>query len=290
MSIKPETIKLLRQKTGAGMMDCKKALSENEGDIEKAEEWLRKKGINTAQKKSSRLATEGLINVATGKKGSVIVEINSETDFVARNETFQKFCDDVANTCLEYEVKDKDLLLKSNFINSDTLVETELTNVIAKLGENIVIKRLNYISEPGLFYQKYLHNAISPNSGKIGVLLSFSVENNGKDVESFSKQLCMHIAAADPLSMDIESLSPDVVEKERVIFSEQVKSSGKPENIIEKIVEGKIKKFYSEVCFLEQTYVIDNKTIIKDCIANFNKDTGLNFSVNNFLVYKLGQD
>ncbi len=290
MSIKPETIKLLRQKTGAGMMDCKKALSENEGDIEKAEEWLRKKGINTAQKKSSRLATEGLINVATGKKGSVIVEINSETDFVARNETFQKFCDDVANTCLEYEVKDKDLLLKSNFINSDTLVETELTNVIAKLGENIVIKRLSYISEPGLFYQKYLHNAISPNSGKIGVLLSFSVEDNGKDVESFTKQLCMHIAAADPLSMDIESLSPDVVEKERVIFSEQVKSSGKPENIIEKIVEGKIKKFYSEVCFLEQTYVIDNKTIIKDCIANFNKDTGLNFSVNNFLVYKLGQD
>ena len=290
MTIKPETIKLLRQKTGAGMMDCKKALSENEGDIEKAEEWLRKKGINTAQKKSSRLATEGLINVATGKKGSVIVEINSETDFVARNETFQKFCDDVANTCLEYEVKDKDLLLKSNFINSDTLVETELTNVIAKLGENIVIKRLSYISEPGLFYQKYLHNAISPNSGKIGVLLSFSAEDNGKDVESFTKQLCMHIAAADPLSMDIESLSPDVVEKERVIFSEQVKSSGKPENIIEKIVEGKIKKFYSEVCFLEQTYVIDNKTIIKDCIANFNKDTGLNFSVNNFLVYKLGQD
>ena len=290
MSIKPETIKLLRQKTGAGMMDCKKALSENEGDIEKAEEWLRKKGINTAQKKSSRLATEGLINVATGKKGSVIVEINSETDFVARNETFQKFCDDVANTCLEYEVKDKDSLLKSNFINSDTLVETELTNVIAKLGENIVIKRLSYISEPGLFYQKYLHNAISPNSGKIGVLLSFSAEDNGKDVESFTKQLCMHIAAADPLSMDIESLSPDVVEKERLIFSEQVKSSGKPENIIEKIVEGKIKKFYSEVCFLEQTFVIDNKTIIKDCIANFNKDTGLNFSVNNFLVYKLGQD
>lgn len=290
MSIKPETIKLLRQKTGAGMMDCKKALSENEGDIEKAEEWLRKKGINTAQKKSSRLATEGLINVATGKKGSVIVEINSETDFVARNETFQKFCDDVANTCLEYEVKDKDSLLKSNFINSDTLVETELTNVIAKLGENIVIKRLNYFSEPDLFYQKYLHNAISPNSGKIGVLLSFSAEDNGKDVESFTKQLCMHIAAADPLSMDIKSLSPDVVEKERVIFSEQVKSSGKPENIIEKIVEGKIKKFYSEVCFLEQTFVIDNKTIIKDCIANFNKDTGLNFSVNNFLVYKLGQD
>ena len=133
----------------------------------------KKKSINTAQKKSSRLATEGLINVATGKKGSVIVEINSETDFVARNETFQKFCDDVANTCLEYEVKDKDLLLKSNFINSDTLVETELTNVIAKLGENIVIKRLSYISEPGLFYQKYLHNAISPNSGKIGFYFHF---------------------------------------------------------------------------------------------------------------------
>ena len=191
---------------------------------------------------------------------------------------------------MEYEIKDRESLLKSNFINSDTLVETELTNVISKLGENIVIKRLNYISEPGLYYQKYLHNAISLNSGKIGVLLSFSVEENNKDVESFTKQLCMHIAAADPLSMDIEGLNPDLVEKERVIFTEQVKSSGKPENIIEKIVDGKIKKFYSEVCFLEQTYVIDNKTIVKDCILNFNKETGLNFSINNFLVYKLGQD
>ena len=290
MSVKPETIKLLRQKTGAGMMDCKEALSENNGDIEKAEEWLRKKGINTAQKKSSRLATEGLINVATGKKGSVIIEINSETDFVARNETFQKFCDDVATTCLENEIKDKDSLLKSNFINSNTLVETELTNVISKLGENIVIKRLNYISEPGLFYQKYLHNAISSNSGKIGVLLSFSAEDNSKDIESFTKQLCMHIAAADPLSMDIEGLSPRVVEKERAIFTEQVKSSGKPENIIEKIVDGKVRKFYSEVCFMEQTYVIDNKTIIKDCISNFNKETSLNFSVKDYLLYKLGQD
>lgn len=290
MSVKPETIKLLRQKTGAGMMDCKEALSESNGDIEKAEEWLRKKGINTAQKKSSRLATEGLINVATGKKGSVIIEINSETDFVARNETFQKFCDDVATTCLENEIKDKDSLLKSNFINSDTLVETELTNVISKLGENIVIKRLNYISEPGLFYQKYLHNAISSNSGKIGVLLSFSAEDNSKDIESFTKQLCMHIAAADPLSMDIEGLSPRVVEKERAIFTEQVKSSGKPENIIEKIVDGKVRKFYSEVCFMEQTYVIDNKTIIKDCISNFNKETSLNFSVKDYLLYKLGQD
>ena len=290
MSVKPETIKLLRQKTGAGMMDCKEALSENNGDIEKAEEWLRKKGINTAQKKSSRLATEGLINVATGNKGSVIIEINSETDFVARNETFQKFCDDVATTCLENEIKDKDSLLKSNFINSNTLVETELTNVISKLGENIVIKRLNYISEPGLFYQKYLHNAISSNSGKIGVLLSFSAEDNSKDIESFTKQLCMHIAAADPLSMDIEGLSPRVVEKERAIFTEQVKSSGKPENIIEKIVDGKVRKFYSEVCFMEQTYVIDNKTIIKDCISNFNKETSLNFSVKDYLLYKLGQD
>tara|TARA_B100001057_G_scaffold243882_1_gene244226 strand:+ start:91 stop:963 length:873 start_codon:yes stop_codon:yes gene_type:complete len=290
MSVKPETIKLLRQKTGAGMMDCKEALSENNGDIEKAEEWLRKKGINTAQKKSSRLATEGLINVATGKKGSVIIEINSETDFVARNETFQKFCDDVATTCLENEIKDKDSLLKSNFINSNTLVETELTNVISKLGENIVIKRLNYISEPGLFYQKYLHNAISSNSGKIGVLLSFSAEDNSKDIESFTKQLCMHIAAADPLSMHIEGLSPRVVEKERAIFTEQVKSSGKPENIIEKIVDGKVRKFYSEVCFMEQTYVIDNKTIIKDCISNFNKETSLNFLVKDYLLYKLGQD
>ena len=290
MSVKPENIKLLREKTGAGMMDCKSALKETDGDLEKAEDWLRKKGINTAQKKSAREASEGLITVSINNSSGVIVEINSETDFVARNENFQKFCLDITNLCLIKKINDVESLLKVDFDDSGNTVENELTNVISKLGENIVIKRLNYEFHEGNFFQKYLHNAISDNSGKIGVLLSFSAKSFNENVEFFSKQLCMHIAASDPISIEIEGLDQEIINKERAIFFEQLKSSGKPEDILEKIVDGKIKKFYSEVCLLEQTFVIDNKTTVKESIINFNKENNCDFKIINFIIYKLGQD
>ncbi len=290
MSVKPENIKLLREKTGAGMMDCKSALKETDGDLEKAEDWLRKKGINTAQKKSAREASEGLITVSINNSSGVIVEINSETDFVARNENFQKFCLDITNLCLIKKINDVESLLKVDFDDSGNTVENELTNVISKLGENIVIKKLNYEFHEGNFFQKYLHNAISDNSGKIGVLLSFSAKSFKENVEFFSKQLCMHIAASDPISIEIEGLDQEIINKERAIFFEQLKSSGKPEDILEKIVDGKIKKFYSEVCLLEQTFVIDNKTTVKESIINFNKENNCDFKITNFIIYKLGQD
>ena len=290
MSVKPENIKLLREKTGAGMMDCKSALKETDGDLEKAEDWLRKKGINTAQKKSAREASEGLITVSINNSSGVIIEINSETDFVARNENFQKFCLDITNLCLIKKINDVESLLKVDFDDSGNTVENELTNVISKLGENIVIKKLNYEFHEGNFFQKYLHNAISDNSGKIGVLLSFSAKSFNENVEFFSKQLCMHIAASDPISIEIEGLDQEIINKERAIFFEQLKSSGKPEDILEKIVDGKIKKFYSEVCLLEQTFVIDNKTTVKESIINFNKENNCDFKINNFIIYKLGQD
>ena len=290
MSVKPENIKLLREKTGAGMMDCKSALKETDGDLEKAEDWLRKKGINTAQKKSAREASEGLITVSINNSSGVIVEINSETDFVARNENFQKFCLDITNLCLIKKINDVESLLKVDFDDSGNTVENELTNVISKLGENIVIKKLNYEFHEGNFFQKYLHNAISDNSGKIGVLLSFSAKSFNENVEFFSKQLCMHIAASDPISIEIEGLDQEIINKERAIFFEQLKSSGKPEDILEKIVDGKIKKFYSEVCLLEQTFVIDNKTTVKESIINFNKENNCDFKIINFIIYKLGQD
>ena len=290
MTIKPENIKLLREKTGAGMMDCKTALSEMDGNIEKAEEWLRKKGINTAQKKSARLATEGLISVAIKDSSSVILEINSETDFVARNENFQKFCNDISDLCLTQNIDNKESLMRAKFHDSNNTVENELTNVISKLGENIVIKKFAYQSQEGLFFQKYLHNAISDNAGKIGVLLSFKIDDFDEKVDSFSKQLCMHIAAADPISIDIDSLDKKIIDKEKSIYLEQLKSSGKPENILEKIVEGKIKKFYTDVCFLEQTFVVDNKTTVKECVENFNKENNKDLKINNFIMYKLGQD
>ena len=290
MSVKPENIKLLREKTGAGMMDCKSALKETDGDLEKAEDWLRKKGINTAQKKSAREASEGLITVSINNSSGVIIEINSETDFVARNENFQKFCLDITNLCLIKKINDVESLLKVDFDDSGNTVENELTNVISKLGENIVIKKLNYEFHEGNFFQKYLHNAISDNSGKIGVLLSFSAKSFNENVEFFSKQLCMHIAASDPISIEIEGLDQEIINKERAIFFEQLKNSGKPEDILEKIVDGKIKKFYSEVCLLEQTFVIDNKTTVKESIINFNKENNCDFKINNFIIYKLGQD
>ena len=290
MLVKQENIKLLREKTGAGMMDCKSALNETDGDLERAEEWLRKKGINTAQKKSAREASEGLITVSIKDSSGVIIEINSETDFVARNENFQKFCLDITNLCLIKKIDDKEALLKSEFSDSGKTVEDELTNVISKLGENIVIKKLNYEFGKGYFFQKYLHSAISENSGKIGVLLSFNAKHFNEKVDLFSKQLCMHIAASDPIAMEVENLDQEIINKERAIYHEQLKSSGKPENILEKIVDGKIKKFYTEVCLLEQIFVIDNKTTIKESIINFNKENSEKFEINNFIMYKLCQD
>ena len=290
MLVKPENIKLLREKTGAGMMDCKSALNETDGDLERAEEWLRKKGINTAQKKSAREASEGLITVSVKDSCGVIIEINSETDFVARNENFQKFCLDITNLCLIKKIDDKEALLKSEFSDSGKTVEDELTNVISKLGANIVIKKLNYEFGKGYFFQKYLHSAISENSGKIGVLLSFNAKHFNEKVDLFSKQLCMHIAASDPIAMEVENLDQEIINKERAIYHEQLKSSGKQDDILEKIVDGKIKKFYTEVCLLEQIFVIDNKTPIKESIINFNKENNDDFKINNFIMYKLGQD
>ena len=287
MSITSEDIKKLRIKTGAGMMDCKKALDET-NNIEKAVEWLRKKGINTAQKKSERSATDGLITIKIEDNTGVILEINSETDFVAKNEHFQEFCENISTLCVKNKIQNIDDLFESSFENSDNNVKVELTNLISKLGENIVIKKLKLVNDPKLKLQKYLHNSVSENSGKLGVLLSFDVKEINSNVSDLSKQICMHIAATEPKSVDIDSLDSSLILKEKNIYKEQLKSSGKPDDIIEKIIDGKIKKFYEDVCLLEQLFVIDNKKKIKDIISEFNKNNNLDFNINNYLIFKLG--
>ncbi len=287
MSFTPEDIKKLRDKTGAGMMDCKKALDETK-DIDKAIDWLRKKGINTAQKKSERSATDGLITIKIDDITGVILEINSETDFVAKNETFQEFCENISSLCAKNKIQNLDDLLDSSFDSSGNKVKDELTNLISKLGENIVIKRLKIINDTNLKLQKYLHNSVSENSGKLGVLLSYSVKEDNVNVSELSKQICMHIAATEPKSIDIDSLDSSLVSKEREIYKDQLKSSGKPDNIIEKIIEGKIKKFYEDVCLLEQPFVIDNKIKIKDVISEFNKNNNLDLTIKNYFIFKLG--
>ena len=290
MNFKSGDIKTLRDKSGAGMMDCKKALDESDGNIEKAIEWLRKKGINTAQKKSARSASDGLVTVKIEKNLGVILEVNAETDFVARNENFQTFCDELASTCIYNRTKSLNDLLNSKFISSELPVQENLTNIISKLGENIVVRRLHYLDNGDSPLQKYLHNSINSNSGKIGVLLSFDVNENSEIVQEFSKNICMHIAATDPKSINIEDLDTELINKERSIYLDQIKSSGKPEDILNKIVEGKIKKFYEEVCLMEQFFVMDNKIKIKEHISAFNKEHNLDFKIKNYVIFKLGQE
>ena len=181
-------------------------------------------------------------------------------------------------------------MLECKFFSSQESVKETLTNTISKLGENIVIRRLEYIHEKEKFLQKYIHNAINSNSGKIGVLLSFSSNNKSNDIEEFSKNICMHIAATDPKSINIDNLDGKLIEKEKSIYKEQLKSSDKPENIIEKIVDGKIKKFYEEVCLMEQLFVMDNKLKIKECITSFNNQYNSDFKIEHYIVFKLGQE
>ena len=287
MSFTPEDIKKLRNKTGAGMMDCKRALDETK-DIEKAVDWLRKKGINTAQKKSERSATDGLVTIKIADSIGVILEINSETDFVAKNEYFQEFCETTSMLCVKNHIENIDDLLDSSFENSGNKVKDELTNLISKLGENIVIKKLKLVNDPKLRLQKYLHNSVSENSGKLGVLLSFSVREINNDVNDISKQLCMHIAATEPKSIDIDSLDKSLISKEKDIYKDQLKSSGKPDDIVNKIIDGKIKKYYEDVCLLEQPFVIDNKIKVKDVISEFNKNNNLDLNIKNYFIFKLG--
>ena len=289
MTVTSKDIKLLRDKTGAGILDCKKALDETTGNIEKAIEWLRKKGINTAEKKSSRDALDGLITVDFNNNGGVVVEINAETDFVARNENFQKFCADISSLCLKKQINNLDDLLSESYLGNEKSVKDELANVISKLGENIVIKRFELINNQNCFYQKYLHNSVNENSGKIGVLLAYTSKENNNVVKEFSKNIAMHIAATEPKSIDIERLDKKIVEREKAIYEEQLKSSGKPQDIIEKIVDGKIKKFYDQVCLLEQFFVMDPKVKIKDVIQELNKNNNNDFKIIKYYMYKLGQ-
>lgn len=290
MGLSSQTIKELRDKSGAGMLDCKKALEESEGNVEKAIEWLRKKGINTANKKATRDASDGLITAKIKDGSAVLLEVNAETDFVAKNEIFTDFCENLSVTCLTQDVQDVSSISNLNFSGTEQKVGDVLTDLIAKLGENIVIKRFIKLSNKTENYQKYLHNSINENSGKIGVLLAYECDENNEKVSNLSKNLCMQIAASTPKSIDRESLDSKLVENEELIFREQLNNSGKPDEIINKIVEGKINKFYEEVCLNEQIFVMDGKIRINKLISNFNNENTLNFKIINFYIYKLGQE
>lgn len=251
-------VRNLREKTGAGMMDCKKALSENNGDFDAAVDWLRTKGLSKAAKKSDRVAAEGVIAAAIsadGKQGALI-ELNAETDFVARNEKFQAFAVSIANDALK--ASDFDALKASK--------GDELTNLIATIGENMTLRRSDTLSVDNGVVATYIHGALAPNVGKIGVLVA--IEGKGDDLATLSKQIGMHIAATNPLALSVDELDKDAVERERQVFHTQAVESGKPEGVIEKMVEGRIRKFYEESVLLEQTFVVDGESKIKDLLSN----------------------
>ncbi|MFT8891807.1 MAG: translation elongation factor Ts [Acetobacter papayae] len=257
-------VKDLREKTGAGMMDCKKALNEAAGDIEAAVDWLRKKGLAAAAKKSGRVAAEGLVAVASNDLSAAMVEVNAETDFVARNEAFQTFVEEVAKVALTVG---EDLeAIKAATLASGRTVAEELTHLIATIGENMSLRRARVFTVPSGVVATYVHGALRQGLGKIGVLAAIEAPSASDAIEVLGRQIGMHVAATRPSSLDVDNLDQDAVARERAVLIEQSRASGKPEAIIEKMVEGRIRKFYEEVVLLEQVWVHDGETRVKDVV------------------------
>jgi elongation factor Ts len=281
-------VKELRDKTGAGMMDCKKALIEAAGDIETATDWLRKQGLAAAAKKSGRIASEGLVGVYVKDNKGAIVEVNSETDFVARNTDFQAFVTNVAELALEAK-GDIGALKAMPYPGSGRTVEEELTNLIATIGENINLRRVGFMEVGQGALGFYMHNAQGPGIGKIGVLVGLEAASDGTGLPALAKQLAMHVAAAVPQAVSREELDPAVVERERNILMDQARESGRPENIIEKMVEGRIRKFYEEACLVDQTFVIDGESRISSVLDTASKEAGAPVRVNSFVRFALGE-
>ncbi|HKD47598.1 MAG TPA: translation elongation factor Ts [Rhizomicrobium sp.] len=285
-NITASMVKDLRDKTGAGMMDCKAALSETNGDMEAAIDWLRKKGISKAAKKAGRAAAEGLVGVAVHKGTGALVEVNAETDFVARNDEFKSFVKAAANLALK-EGGDLEKLLAAKHGSSN--VQQTLTELVAKIGENMSVRRTVALSvEPGVV-GAYVHNATSPELGKIGVLVALKSTADQTKLSALAKQLAMHVAAASPLAITPEHLSKEVVERERGVQWELAKQSGKPDNVIEKMMEGRMRKFYEDTVLLSQTFVIDGETQVGRVIEKSAKEIGAPITVEGFVRFQVGE-
>lgn len=281
-------VKALRDKTGAGMMDCKKALDENDGNIEAAVDALRAKGLAAAQKKSSRTAAEGLVGVAVSGTKGVAVEVNSETDFVAKNEQFQDFVLKTTEAALDVSGDDVDALKSAAYPGGGTVAD-KLTDNVATIGENQQVRRLKSVSVNSGIVVPYVHNAAATNLGKIGVLVALESEAGADVLEPLGKQLAMHIAAAFPQALNADGLDADLIERERAIAAEKASESGKPADVQAKMVDGAIKKFAKENALLSQVFVMDNKTSIEDVVAKAAKDAGTAITLTDYVRFQLGE-
>ncbi|MBM3488863.1 MAG: elongation factor Ts [Alphaproteobacteria bacterium] len=281
-------VRELREKTGAGMMDCKKALQETAGELDAAVDWLRKKGLAAAAKKAARVAAEGLVAARAEGRVGTLLEVNSETDFVARNDKFQAFVETVVHLVPGAD-GDLERLKASGYPGSGRNVADELTQLVATIGENLQLRRCAQLRVTEGVVAAYVHGASAPGLGRIGVLVGVQSSGEAGKLMALGRQLAMHVAAAQPQSLDIKSLDPKAVERERSILMEQAAASGKAANIVEKMAEGRLRKFYQDVVLLEQTWVHDGESKVADVLSKFGKELGQPVSVTGFRRFVLGE-
>jgi elongation factor Ts len=287
MNITAQMVKELREKSGAGMMDCKKALSETNGDIEAAIDWLRAKGISKADKKSGRTAAEGLIGVASEGTKAVVVELNSETDFVARNDQFQALVSSIAAVALTTDGT-VDAVSSATYPATGKTVADTIKDAIATIGENMNLRRTALLSVGDGVVATYIHNSVADNLGKLGVLVALESIGNKDALNTIGRQVAMHVAATNPLALTSNDVDAAVAEREKQIFIEQARESGKPENIIEKMVEGRMRKFYEEVALLSQAFVMNPDVTVGDAVKAAEAEVGAPISVKGFVRFQLG--
>ena len=281
-------VKELRDKTGAGMMDCKNALVKTNGNIEESVDWLRKKGISGAEKKSARVAADGVVTVSVKNNAAALVEINSETDFVSRNPDFQNFARNISIIALDSGANLEDLK-KASYLDSGKNVQETLTDLIGLIGENIVLRRTFLLNNINGLFSSYIHGQIDEGLGKIGVIVSIESNGDKNKVSDFGKKIAMHIAASKPVAISANDVDPTIIQRERKVLTEQAKNSGKPDNIIEKMVEGRISKFFSEITLLEQTWVMDGESKVSQVIESIEKEISCNIVIKDFKYFILGE-
>ncbi|TIP38891.1 MAG: elongation factor Ts, partial [Mesorhizobium sp.] len=287
MTISAAQVKELRDLTGAGMMDCKAALNETNGDMEAAVDWLRKKGISKADKKAGRTAAEGLIGVDSGVREAAVVEVNSETDFVARNAAFQEIVANVAKVALAYGTTEA--VAAAKYPGSDKSVTDTIKDAVGTIGENMGFRRSAKLTVPHGAVATYVHNAVADGLGKLGVLVAIETTGNEHAANAFARQVAMHVAASNPVALSAEEVDPALVEREKAIFSDQARQSGKPEAIIEKMVEGRLRKFYEEVVLLKQAFVLNPDITVEKALKDAEKEIGAPAKITAYLRYALGE-
>ncbi|CDX18030.1 protein chain elongation factor EF-Ts [Mesorhizobium sp. ORS 3324] len=287
MSISAAQVKELRDLTGAGMMDCKAALNETNGDMEAAVDWLRKKGISKADKKAGRTAAEGLIGVDSGVREAAVVEVNSETDFVARNAAFQEIVANVAKVALAYGTTEA--VAAAKYPGSDKSVTDTIKDAVGTIGENMGFRRSTKLTVPHGVVANYVHNKVADGLGKLGVLVAIETTGNAEAANAFGRHVAMHVANSNPVALTAEEVDPALVEREKAIFSDQARQSGKPEAIIEKMVEGRLRKFYEEVVLLKQAFVLNPDITVEKALKDAEKEIGAPAKITGYVRYALGE-